>query len=379
MTGALPPRRAAAIAAAVERWFADPRNVRPLPWRPGPRRLRRDPWAALVSEIMLQQTQASRVAERFPGFLAQFPDPCALAEADEDTVLGAWQGMGYYRRARALHAAARAIVERHGGSTPRDVESLRALPGVGAYTAGAVASIACGVRTPIVDANIARIVLRLDASESPIGSREADRLAWEHAGALVGRAESPGALNEGLMELGATVCLPRSPRCGACPLARLCRAHRTGMQGSIPVRPEKKPRRIERHAAVVVRNAAGEVLLERRPPGGLWGGMWQVITVERPDRLATARELASSFGLRRVRTAGGFSVTTTASRVEFGVFTAESGAAHAKARPGAAWTPVETLAALPLAAPHRRAIEMVAPREKPARTRRKAGSSPDCR
>ena len=160
---------------------------------------------------MAQQTQVRRVAERFERLLRRFPTPAAMAAAPLADVLEEWQGLGYYRRARMLHAAAAAIVERHGGRVPRQLEALLDLPGVGPYTAGAVASIAFGARAPIVDGNVARVLLRVAGVELAADAPRAQRWCWERAEALVARAGSPAILNEGLMELGATICTPAAP------------------------------------------------------------------------------------------------------------------------------------------------------------------------
>ncbi len=349
----MPPRRAAAVARRVEAWFAS--NRRALPWRLEPR----DPWASLVSEIMLQQTQAARVAERLPTFLARFPTPAALAAADEHEVLAAWSGLGYYRRARGLHACAKSLVERHAGATPPDVDSLRALPGVGAYTAGAVASIVFGARTPIVDANVARVLLRLEGADALLGSAAATAWCWANAERLVRAAASPGALNEGLMELGALVCTPSrtaGPRCGECPLASLCRARAEGRQRELPARAARPPRSEVHHAALIARDGAGRVLAQRRPPAGLWAGLWQAPTVESARR-PTASEVARLVRLlaRDVSHSGGFLHATTHRLVRFDLWQAS---APVQIEDGAPmrWISSSDLPGLALATPHRRIL-----------------------
>ncbi len=275
----MPPQSPAAarsrdrqIASALERWFSE--HERPLPWRAA-----RTGYTALVSEAMLQQTQVSRVVDRYLAFMRRFPTVQALAAADEAAVLAAWQGLGYYGRAKRLHAAARAIVERFGGVVPRTVDELRTLPGVGRYTAGAIASIAFEAREPIVDTNVARVLMRLDARPGIAGDRDAVDWAWERAAELVSEADAPARLNEGLMELGATLCPAGKPDCAACPLARWCEAHRRGVAATIPEPARKAARqRVYHHAVVFVR--AGSVLLVQRPDRGLWSSMWQVPTIE---------------------------------------------------------------------------------------------------
>jgi A/G-specific adenine glycosylase len=283
-----------AIARAVERWFAA--NARELPWRrengsPGPRR---DPYRALVCEAMLQQTQVSRVVARFTEFMDRFPTVRTLAGATEDDVLALWSGLGYYRRARHLHAAARAIVERHGGVFPADIDQIRALPGVGRYTAGAIASMALGQREPLVDGNVARVLLRIEGREGGSGDRATDAWAWSRAADLVGVARDPGRFNEGLMELGALVCVPPpgAPRCGQCPLAKLCIARREGRQLQIPA-PKPRARQKTIHcASVLIRDRRGRLAVEQRGrEGGMWAGMWQAPTLERADRAPRRAEI----------------------------------------------------------------------------------------
>ena len=281
--------RAAAITQGVATWFST--RARDLPWRTSPR----DPWRSLVSEFMLQQTQVDRVCEKYEPFLARFPTPRDLAAAPMDDVLAAWAGLGYYRRARNLHAAACAIVEYFDGAVPADVNDLLTLPGIGRYTAGAIASMVHGRREPIVDGNVRRVLLRLEGQDLPEGS-PADRFAWEQAAALVACADDPAAFNEGLMELGAMVCTPRSPRCPECPVARVCRAHERGLQEDIP-RPRRRPQRSALYCATVVRrDARGRIALRRRPDTGLWAGMWEAPTLERGEAPWRGDEIAAWWG-----------------------------------------------------------------------------------
>lgn len=295
----------AGLAQALERWF--PLASRSLPWR-----AERSGYRALVSELMLQQTQVSRVIDAFDRFIARFPSPSALAAAPEDEVLAAWQGLGYYRRARLLHAAARAIRDRHGGAVPRTESDLRALPGVGRYTAGAIASIAFGERVPIVDGNVLRVLARVAAAPARVAEPASERWAWAEAARLVAAAGSPAVLNEALMELGATVCTPAAPRCGSCPLAGACSARRDGSHATIPAPRIAAPRRIERWTSLVW-TEAGTVALERRPDRGMWAGMHQPPTVETRGKAAAP---AWPFA---VREAGAFTHVTTHRTIEFTV------------------------------------------------------------
>jgi A/G-specific adenine glycosylase len=260
------------------------RRKRDLPWR-----RENDPYRILVSEIMLQQTRVDTVMEYYGAWLEQFPDLDALADADEGAVLKAWEGLGYYRRARNLHGAARAVRERWGGEVPSTAADLRELPGVGEYTAGAVASIAFGEVVPAVDGNVRRVLARLYDVAVPTAS-------WLRATAaeLVDPGR-PGDWNQALMELGATVCTPRGARCGDCPVAWACAARSAG---TVDERPEPAPRRAPRKAVIalaVLRVPGGEVLLERRGEGGVLAGMWalpeqEVDGVEHAGE--AARELA---------------------------------------------------------------------------------------
>ena len=348
-------QRDRAIAAALERWFAA--NARDLPWREPTR----DPWRALVSEFMLQQTQASRVAARYPGFVRTFPTPAAMARAGEERVLAAWSGMGYYRRARLLHGAAVAIVEGHDGRTPRTSEALRALPGVGRYTAGAVASIACGERAPIVDANVARVILRLEGRALPVRDGAAQTLAWERADALVHASNDPGAFNEALMELGALVCTPRAPACDACPVRTLCVAAAEGTQNGIPAPTVRAERREVHHAAVLIRDGRGRVLVERRPERGLWAGLWQAPTLEDDRRSPGARRVSTWLGAGPVRLQERFDVATTHRIVRFSVWSIRGDGAAPDAIGGAptgarVWKSPAQVRALALASPHRRML-----------------------
>jgi A/G-specific adenine glycosylase len=258
----LPP--VADLSRRLEAWFE--RAARDLPWR-----RRRSPWATLVSEMLLQQTQVSRVAERFPEFMRRFPSPATMARGSVDAVLRCWRGLGYYRRARSLHAAARCIVSLHGGKVPADPAALRELPGVGRYTAGAIASIAFGRAEPIVDGNVARVLSRLADRRGSAVDREGTAWCWESATRMVSIARDPGRTNEALMELGATVCTPISPRCGACPLRAACRSRIAGSQEIVPPpKPGATRQRLVLHALVDLRE--GRVALERRTDG-LWQGL----------------------------------------------------------------------------------------------------------
>ncbi len=253
------------MARALLAWYA--RAGRDLPWRRSP-----DPYRVWVSEIMLQQTQVDRVKDFFARFVARFPDVAALAAAREADVLRLWEGLGYYRRARQLHAAARRIAAEHGGAFPRTAADLRTLPGVGRYTAGAIASIAFDEPEPVVEANSRRVIARLVGHDGPLDGAAADEPIWEAATRLLPHRE-PGRFNQALMDLGALVCTPTRPLCGTCPLAASCVARRERRVEEIPRRAVRRKVKAIRETAVVAARA-GRVLVVRRGEGEWWAGLW---------------------------------------------------------------------------------------------------------
>ena len=240
-----------------------------------------------MSELMLQQTQVSRVEEVFESFISRFPTPQAMVDAGQEAVVAAWKGLGYYRRARMLHAAAQVIVTDHGGVVPQDPKVLETLPGVGRYTAGAISSIIFGEKVPIVDGNIARVLARLDDIDLPHGDPALLKRSWVRAEELVKSCGNSGVLNEGLMELGASVCLPapRGPSCQDCPLKGMCRARRTGREKSIPSPKPKTSRTIIHHHVIGI-HRKGRWLLQVRPDRGHWGGMWEPLSIESQKHLS---------------------------------------------------------------------------------------------
>ncbi|MCB9595535.1 MAG: A/G-specific adenine glycosylase [Sandaracinaceae bacterium] len=276
----------ASTRAALVAWYDA--EKRSLPWRET-----RDPYAIWVSEIMLQQTRVDTVIPYFERFLERFPSPRALAEASEDEVLGAWSGLGYYRRARWLHAGVREVVARYGGEVPEDPEARRALPGVGRYTAGAIGSIAFGKAEPVVDGNVARVLARLHGIATPLGRADTERALWSRAEALV-EGPRPGDLNQAVMELGATVCSPRAPRCEACPVASECVARRDGRTAELPA-PKARKKPVDAPRVAVVATRRGAVALVKRD-GPLFGGLWELPLAEGAGRTA-AREALREAGV----------------------------------------------------------------------------------
>lgn len=258
---------AAALPAALLPWYD--RCKREMPWRGAA-----DAYAVWVSEIMLQQTRVEAVRGYFVRFMEALPTPQALAQCPEERLMKLWQGLGYYNRARNMQRAARMVVEQHGGKLPQSYEALAALPGIGDYTAGAVASIAYGLPVPCVDGNVLRVLSRILANGEDV-SRPPVKAAYRAlAQAMIpeGRA---GDFNQSLMELGATVCLPNgAPLCESCPAAPLCRARLAGTQTDYPVKPPKAARRVEQRTVLLAVHA-GRVLLCQRPQRGLLAGLWE--------------------------------------------------------------------------------------------------------
>lgn len=359
------------VARAIEGWFAG--AARQLPWRqpPAPPRgparggspaPRRNPYHALVAEAMLQQTQVARAEAYFRRFVERFPTVKSLAAAAEAEVLALWAGLGYYRRARHLLAAARAVVERHAGTVPHRVDDLRALPGVGRYTAGAIASIAYGQAEPIVDGNVARVLLRLGGVDLEPAAAATQAHIWSRAAALVGEAHDPGAFNEGLMELGATVCTPAAPRCPACPVAAWCAARRLGLQEEIPRPTRKGPLKDIFCVSLLAVDANRRVLLERRPESGLWAGLWQAPTLESAANWPARADIADFARLRGLDPPGRggpiaeFAWTTSHRRLHFRVLAASPGACLRKAA-GRRWSMPADLPKLGISNAQRRVLE----------------------
>jgi A/G-specific adenine glycosylase len=259
------PRFAARISAALLRWFRT--EARSMAWRET-----RDPYRIWVSEIMLQQTRVETVAPFYERFLRKFPDVDSLARAPLDDVLKAWEGLGYYSRARNLHRAAGILVARHGARVPGTVEALEALPGIGRSTACAVAAIAFGADVPILDTNARRVVARLFAVEGDPRAGKVERFLWERSASLVGKGKGRDTALA-MMDLGAVVCLP-VPRCRECPLRTRCSSFLRGLQDSIPAKRARKTPPHRDVVAAVFRRRDGAFYLIRRPAHGLLGGLW---------------------------------------------------------------------------------------------------------
>ncbi len=250
-------------------WFKE--NARGLPWRRDP-----SPYHTWVSETMLQQTQVTTVVPYYNTFISRFQSIDVLADAALDDVLKTWEGLGYYRRARNLHKAARIVVAEHGGELPYDEKALLALPGIGRYTAGAIRSIAFNLPAPILDGNVKRVITRLDDIEDNIDDGSVQRGLWKRAAVLID-LEQPGAFNEALMELGATICLPQKPLCLLCPVQRQCLAQDRGTQYERPVRNQRRKTPHYDVVAGIIWHAtdSGRFMIAQRPAEGMLGGLWE--------------------------------------------------------------------------------------------------------
>ncbi|BBM70246.1 A/G-specific adenine glycosylase [Rhodothermus marinus] len=275
-------------------WYR--RHARDLPWR-----RTRDPYRIWVAEVMLQQTRVDQAGPYYERFLSAFPTVEALAAASLDDVLRCWEGLGYYARARNLHRAARQLVAEHGGRLPTTYEALRRLPGVGPYTAAAVASIAFGEPRAVLDGNVIRVLTRVLAVADDARASATRRALQEVADALIS-AEEPGTFNQALMELGATVCTPVQPRCSECPLREVCRAWAMGDPMAFPVQTPRAPVPHYEVALGLLFNEEGAVLIQRRPEDGLLGGLWEFPGGKREPgeslEAACARELHEELGVR---------------------------------------------------------------------------------
>ncbi len=280
------------LSRLLNNWYQQ--NARVLPWRG-----HSDPYAIWVSEIMLQQTRVDTVIPYFQRWLHSFPDIPTLAAASEDEVLKAWEGLGYYARARAMHRAARLLVQEDGGQLPADFDALLKLPGIGYYTAAAIASIAFGQDHAVVDGNVKRVLARLLSFTQPVNTPAAESALRRLAAALL-PAGMAGDHNQALMELGALVCLPRNPHCTECPLKSICSAFKEGGQAELPVMQEKPPIPHLIVTAGILRRD-GKVLIAKRPASGLLGGLWEFPggKVEDGETHAEglARELVEELGI----------------------------------------------------------------------------------
>lgn len=345
------------ISEPLLSWYVTAR--RDLPFR-----RTRDPYAIWVSEVMLQQTQVSTMLPYYEQWMRRFPDVAALARAKEQEVLHAFQGLGYYSRARSLLNASRDVVGRFGGEMPRSAEALRSLPGIGAYTAGAIASIAYGERTPVVDGNVVRVLCRLFVLRGDPGKPPLKNELWKLAAELIPPAR-PGDFNQALMELGATVCKPRSPSCEECPLARRCRAKLEGKAQQFPEIPERpKPTHV-RMAAAVVFHRSRVAILQLPANAPRWAGMWQFPSVElmpeESEAQGAARAARESLGVS-VRVEAPLSIiqhSVTRYRIHLAAYRCVSESSTRRA-PTPVFRKIADLESLAMPAAHRRLARQIA-------------------
>ena len=310
------------IAGALLAWYD--RERRDLPWRAPPGETP-DPYHVWLSEIMLQQTTVKAVLPRYAFFLRRWPDVTALAAAELGEVLAAWAGLGYYARARNLHACARAVVEQHGGEFPSDEAGLRKLPGVGGYTAAAIAAIAFGARATPVDGNIERVVARFFAVTTPLPEAKPEIKALAET---LTPTRRPGDFAQAMMDLGATICTPRRPACGLCPVRPECRGYEEGLAEALPYRQEKGERPVRRGAAFVAIRSDGAVLLRERPLKGLLGGMLETPSSPWEEKEPNGRAVQSHAPLKAdwQKLTGLVEHTFTHFHLELSVYRAEVGA-----------------------------------------------------
>jgi A/G-specific adenine glycosylase len=271
------------FGAAVLHWY-DRHGRKDLPWQQGI-----TPYRVWVSEIMLQQTQVSTVLGYFDRFMSALPSVEALAAAQEDEVLHLWTGLGYYSRARNLHKTAKIVVEEYGGAFPQDVEKLAELPGIGRSTAGAIASLSMGLRAPILDGNVKRVLARYVAQDGYPGEPKVARQLWEVAERLTPQ-QRVNHYTQAMMDLGATLCTRSKPSCLLCPLKGGCRAHLLGRETDYPVPKPRKALPRKRTLMPLLANHEGAILLYRRPPTGLWGGLWSLPELDDLSALAPLAE-----------------------------------------------------------------------------------------
>jgi A/G-specific adenine glycosylase len=327
-----------------------------LPWQRS-----RDAYRIWISEIMLQQTQVGAVIPYYERFLARFPDVGSLASASSDEVMGHWSGLGYYARARNLHRAAREIVESHSGEFPRTAAAIAELPGVGRSTASAVAVFAFGERAAILDGNVKRVLARAFAVEGWPGAPAVERRLWTLAETLLPAAEDIVPYTQGLMDLGSMVCVRARPLCGACPLEAVCEARRAGAPGRYPTPRPASPRPVREAVWAVVLDG-GSVLLERRPPAGIWGGLWSLPEIE--PATAPAEQCLSRFGIScteaRPLTSVEHGFTHFTLRAIPWLLNAPAASSVGVREDGLAWWPLSACASLGLPAPVRRLLVAVA-------------------
>jgi A/G-specific adenine glycosylase len=331
------------LARGIVTWFRA--NARDLPWR-----RTKEPYAIWISEVMLQQTRVKTVIPYWERWMAVFPNVQALAAAPDEQVLKCWEGLGYYARARNLQKAARLICEAHGGNFPRDYHEVLRLPGIGRYTAGAICSIAYGDAAPILDGNVVRVLARL----FEMGHNPKDEIFWKRSGELLraaARLDACSDLNEGLMELGATVCVPREPLCSSCPVKRRCGAYQSGRVPEFPKLPPKA-KAVRREVTAFVFRSGDKVLVRKRADDAVNGGLWEFPNCEGEPRAAAQVKLRPLKVIRH---------TIMNSRITLRVRSGEvNGKAEILAREwNAQWVEIPNLERLPFSSAHARICRLL--------------------
>jgi A/G-specific adenine glycosylase len=339
-------RDASVIRRKLLVWYDATR--RDLPWRKN-----RDPYRVWISEVMLQQTRVDAVIPYYERFLRRFPSVHSLAQAPENDVLAHWSGLGYYSRARNLHKAAGQIVDQNDGVFPRDEDDALALPGIGAYTAAAVLSIAYGVRLPVVDGNVARVLSRLLMVPADVRSGAGKKVLLNHAAVLLSRRR-PGDFNQALMELGATVCTPQNPKCETCPVRAQCGAFLHDQVHAFPPVNAKAPPKVRNFSAAIIENAQHKILLMRRPSTAAWmPGFWELPSAE----AATNGDPLLGQHIVPLSLLGRIRHTITTNKIEVAVFYAKL--ARPVAPPDEQWTTLRQMDGIPVTTITRKALRLL--------------------
>ncbi len=339
------------IGRALLRWYKE--HQRDLPWRKSG-----DPYAVWVSEIMLQQTRVESVREYYRRWMLAFPSLDLLAAASEQDVLRRWQGLGYYSRARNLHRAAQMVVAEWGGKLPKLPKELQRLPGIGPYSAGAIASIAFRQDVPIVDGNVVRVLCRLFALDTDPTRAPLKNTLWEIAESLIVKGQA-GAFNQALMELGALVCTPQKPRCSDCPLSRVCEAHRLNRTASLPALPKAAAVTRVRNIAVVATRRSRVLVVQRPQDARRWPSMWEFPNMDvltKTQIPSTINKLLAPLGLeiQDRKALMSFHHAVTRYRIEVEAFAATKISGKLRPRSAARWVHPDDLEELPMPAAQRR-------------------------
>ncbi len=342
------------------RWYHT--NRRDLPWRvaqKNPNSATPDSYKVLVSEAMLQQTQVATVIPYFNRFMASYPTLRDLARAKEQEILHLWQGLGYYSRARNLLGTAKILVEEKNGKIPASVEELVQLPGIGRYTAGAIASLAFEQRAPILDGNVIRVLSRLDLIRDDPKNPQTREKLWQRAEELLPQ-KRVGDFNSALMELGATICTPRAPKCLLCPVQKHCAALAAGLADQMPPPPARKIRPIERRWTLAIKNQ-NRWLIEQRPARGRWASMWQFITIEAEDKPPTAESLSQRIGLKLcdIQHLGALQHDLTHRRYQFEVLACRATVSKKPLPENRRWVGLDGLSDFPLPRPQLEVAQMI--------------------